>query len=250
MSNRFEIPVAWPVLGDEDVHVWCADLGVSKEVLDRLLDFLAEEEKARAARFRFDKHRNPYIAGRGILRALLGRYLGIAPQSVQFVYGHCGKPALPENQSALCFNVSHSGAYALYAFSRNREVGIDIELIRERKCLMDIARRFFAEGEVSALQALPEEQQLDAFHRCWTRKEAYLKAKGDGLSLALNQFTVSLLPDVPPCLLYTENDSDEPAHWRFSTLDVPETYAAVLVAETPCENVACWKWTEDQMPVL
>ena len=247
MVKGFTIPTVWPELDQEKVHVWRADLGVSGMILERLRGFLSEAEQARAARFRFDKHRNPYIAGRGILRALLGRYLGISPQSVQFIYGQCGKPALSDDLSALRFNISHSGSYALFAFTYAREVGIDLELIRERKCLMDIARRFFAPGEVTALQALPEEEQLDAFHRCWTRKEAYLKAKGDGLSLALDQFTVSIASNDPPCLLHAENDPEEPARWCFFNVNVPESYAGVLVVETPCQDIACWEWSEDQV---
>lgn len=247
MENTYNMSVGWPELGQNCVHVWRAQLEVSDGVLEQLKAYLSPEECARAARFRFDRHRKPFIAGRGILRALLARYLEIDPQTVRFIYGQCGKPALPEKWESLKFNVSHSGTFALFAFAHTLEVGVDIELIRERKCLMDIARRFFAADEVEALLALPEEQQLNGFHRCWTRKEAYVKAKGDGLSLALDQFSVSIAEEAFPRLLRATTDSDESAHWRFFHVPTPESYAAVVAVQTPCETLSCWEWNEQQL---
>lgn len=229
-----------PVLEPNGVHVWHAGLDVTRETLDRMAATLAEDETARAARFRYDLHRDRYIAGRGILRALLGRYLDCEPRQITFRYGRRGKPFV--DATPIRFNASHSASEAVYVFALGREVGVDIEGSRERKDLLKIAEHFFAQGEVAALSALPEEAQREAFYRCWTRKEAYLKAKGDGLSLGLDQFEVTLAPGDAARLTRAEGEPGEPARWDMVSLDLVDGYASALVVESPCGPVQVLEW--------
>jgi 4'-phosphopantetheinyl transferase len=158
-----------------------------------LEQMLSHDEIARAERFHFERDRRRFVVGRGLLRAILGRYMGIESERLRFRYGEYGKPYLAEEYGgkALQFNVAHSQDMALYAIARDREVGVDIEYIRPFPNLMQIAEQFFSARENIALQAVPEHLKDEAFFTCWTRKEAYIKARGDGLSLPLDRFDVS-----------------------------------------------------------
>jgi 4'-phosphopantetheinyl transferase len=209
-------PVA-PVLGSEEVHVWRLTLRQPQECLERLNRTLAPDERDRAERFYFDRHRERFVAARGLLRVILGLYLCRQPESVHFRYGTYGKPAL-----AVCdplhFNLSHSGDAALLGVTRVRELGVDLEQVRPRPYLEDIARRFFAPAEVAALAALASEDRELAFFNCWTRKEAFIKAGGEGLSRPLDQFTVSLRPGEPARLLEVAGDPDEASRWTLHSL--------------------------------
>lgn len=201
--------VEW-ALPDEEVHVWHGSLERPIETVERLRGLLAPDEQARAGRFRFERDRSRYIVGRALLRCLLARYVGVAPERLAFEYGEFGKPTL---RGGPWFNLSHSGSVALYAFSAAAEIGVDVELddgdfARER-----IAERFFSPAEVSALRSLPLEAQPRAFLSCWTRKEAFIKARGDGLSLALDSFDVTLAPGIPAALLRTAWCAEEARQW-------------------------------------
>ncbi len=190
--------------------------------LDLLYEILSPEERERAGRFRFPEHRHRYIVCRGTVREVLAPHLHLAPGAVQFDYNPYGKPSVPG--SNVRFNVSHSGVWAMLAVSLEREVGIDIEHIDARFAQDQIPERFFSPREVTHLRSLPESQQTAAFFRCWTRKEAYIKARGLGLALALDSFDVSLRPDDPPEL-------SRAGHWSIQNLDAPAGYAAAIVAE-------------------
>ena len=171
-------------------------------------DLLAPDEQRHADAFHFALHRDRYVAGRAMLRRLLAARLERDPVSLRFHYGKSGKPALDE---ALSFNFSNSddlGALVIAAF----ELGVDIERVRVIE--EDVAGRFFAADEVARLRSLPSEQQTAAFFNCWTRKEAYIKALGDGLSLSLDRFSVTLAPGDPPRLLRAGDDPAEPGRWR------------------------------------
>ena len=188
----------WESIGDE-IHVWHAALDRDEKILLRWESTLSPEEKTRADRFHFVNDRNRFVAARGQLRGLLGKYLNQPPAGLAFSYGKHGKPFLSgENASGgLSFNVSHSAGLAVYAIARERNLGIDVEQVRPEFAGEDIARRFFSAREVSDLQSLPEEARVEGFFHCWTRKEAYLKATGMGLQIALDSFAVNLLPDKP-----------------------------------------------------
>jgi 4'-phosphopantetheinyl transferase len=233
-------------LESDEVHVWRAALNLDTPRLTRLERTLSEDEHARAERFHFPQDRQRFVAARGLLRTLLGRYLGGEPGQVLFCYGPQGKPALAGESGGetLRFNVSHSGELVLYAVSRGRELGIDIERLRPDFATEQIARRFFSAGEVAALQTLPAGEQRQAFFACWTRKEAYLKARGDGLSLDLKQFEVSLAPGKPAALLSTKHDPQEVLRWSLRDLTPGPGYVAALAVEGHDWRLRCWQWPE------
>jgi phosphopantetheinyl transferase len=157
---------------------------------------LNPEETARADRFFMDVHRNRFIAGRALLRDLLAGYLGQPPEAIRFVYNEWGKPALAPGFAArdLRFNLSHSQDLAMYAFVLERDVGVDLEMIRAEVANERVAENFFSPSEVATLRALPLEHQAEGFFNCWTRKEAYVKVRGQGLSIELKSFDISLIP--------------------------------------------------------
>ena len=184
-----------PLLRREHVHVWLGELEVGAERLASYRSLLSGDESDRAACFRFDRHRNKYIAGRGMLRLLLGRYLQVDPTGIKFSYSDYGKPFIPNSE--LQFNLAHSADLALVAFTLERDIGVDLELERELSDALAIGDRFFAPGEREVLRSLAEQEQLPAFFRCWSRKEAFIKAVGEGLSYPLDAFEVTLAAGEP-----------------------------------------------------
>ena len=172
-----------------EVHVWFARLDRTPARLTRMRTILNPEEVARADRFFMDVHRNRFVAGRALLRDLLAGYLGQPPETIRFAYNEWGKPALAAGFAArdLRFNLSHSQDLAMYAFVLERDVGVDLEMIRAEVANERIAENFFSPTEVETLRALPLEQQAEGFFNCWTRKEAYVKARGQGLSIELEE---------------------------------------------------------------
>jgi 4'-phosphopantetheinyl transferase len=238
-------PAAAPVLASSEIHVWRASLSTDEPTLRRLEATLADQEKARAARFIFERDRDRYIAARGILRDLLGKYLRCAPQSIEFVYGPHGKPALAPAASrpAICFNLSHSHGLAVAAIGHEREVGIDVELIRPEFAGEEIARRYFSAKEIDELSGLPAELRTEGFFLCWTRKEAYIKARGNGLQIPLDSFDVSLSPGRPATLCSV----DEP-RWGIESfipsLASEPNYAAAVVAEGKDWTARYFAWKQ------
>ena len=202
---------------------------------------LEKDELDRADRFHFEKDRRAFVVSRGFLRHVLGRYLATKPEALRFSYGPYGKPALngEHKDSSLKFNMSHSRGVGLVAVGEAKELGVDVEYIRADFATEDIARRFFSPREVSAFSALPSDLRVGAFFRCWTRKEAYIKAIGRGLSQPLDGFDVTLEPEVPPALLRT--DDDDASRWSLSDIDVGSDYAAALVCEGQISNIRCWQ---------
>jgi 4'-phosphopantetheinyl transferase len=223
----------WQAMQVNEVHVWCTALNPGGAVVQDLSGLLAPDERTRAERFRFQRDREHFIAARGQLRRILGGYLGRSPEELRFRYSPYGKPALTEewDPEEIQFNMSHSHAIVLYAIARGRRVGIDVEWIRPDFATEQIAERFFSAHEVAALRALPAADRPEAFFHCWTRKEAYIKARGEGLSLPLDQFDVSLAPGEPAALLRSRADPDEVARWRMCALTPPPGYAGALVVE-------------------
>jgi 4'-phosphopantetheinyl transferase len=171
--------------------------------------------------------------GRGLLRIILGHYVEAPPEGLRFCYNPYGKPALDPTQDrgSLRFNLSHSGGRALYAVARGREVGVDVETIRTEFAGLAIAERFFAPAEVAVLRDLAPEHRTRAFFSCWTRKEAFIKARGKGLSIPLDTFEVSLAPGAPAALLATHDDRDEAARWTLFDLDPGPGFAGALAVE-------------------
>ncbi len=228
-------------LDESAVHVWAASLEVQVAGLRALGRHLSDDETKRALRLRTHRERALFIAARGILRELVGRYLGIEPRAVRFLYGPRGKPRIGE--SSLAINVSHAGGRAVFAFARGREIGVDIERVRRAFPCERIAEDFFSSAEVASLRALAPHERSAAFFRCWTRKEAYLKARGDGLAVDLRSFDVSL--DEPASLLREEY---EPGRFALYDLDPPPAHAAALAVEGSRPRVCQWLWPRAGTP--
>ena len=234
------------ILDNNAVHVWRVSLDQSPSQIALFRKDLNDDERSRADRFYFSRDRERFIVARGILRAILGRYSNRAPESLSFTYSAHGKPALvPESDAdRIRFNLSHSNGKALYAINRGREIGVDIEFIRGDLEAEQIAERFFSHSEIETLRALPPSLRKYAFFLCWTRKEAYIKARGEGLSLALDQFDVSLAPGEPAALLSTRSGSDEALRWSLRNLTPASGYAAALATEGCDWTLSCWQWPQ------
>jgi 4'-phosphopantetheinyl transferase len=211
--------------------------------MPRLKELLDADERERAARFVFQRHRDHFAVGRARLRLVLGRYLGADPAALRFSYGFAGKPEL--TPPCFPFNVSHSDGLALIAIGGPGRLGIDIERVRPRKDPGSF-RYFFAPAEQAALQALPPEMQERAFYTCWTRKEAYIKGRGDGLGFGLDRFEVSVSPVVPAKLLRVLDDPEEPSRWEMRSLDPAPDYAATLAVEGHGWRLICFGWESSE----
>ena len=219
-------------LGLHAVHVWQASQDLFTAEMANLSAILSPDERHRKARFRFEKDQSQFTIARGLLRTLLGSYLGCPPNTISFSFSDKGKPSLARPAgSDIHFNVAHSGGLILLAFSRTRRIGIDVEKIRHDFAVDEIAERFFSEAERTCLRQWPATERHEAFFRCWTRKEAYIKATGDGLSLPLSQFDVSLTANDPARLLATRPIATEADHWSMHNIEVVAGYAAALVVE-------------------
>ncbi len=205
---------------------------------------LSPDEHTRADRFYFQKDRERFTIARGLLRIILGRYLNMEPCCLQFRYNPYGKPALANESggNGLRFNLSHSDGLALYAITRGREIGVDIERIRPDLAEGQMAERFFSSREVKALRALPPSSQPVGFFNCWTRKEAYIKASGKGLTLPLDQFDVSLVPGEPAALLCVSGDPEESSRWCLQDSSPGPGYVAALAVEGHNWRLKCWQW--------
>jgi 4'-phosphopantetheinyl transferase len=243
-DSRWSSPPARLCLDSGAVHVWRASLDQSPSQIERFRETLDDDERSRADRFYFSRDCEGFILARGVLRAILGRYLDRAPESLSFGYSTHGKPALaPEpGADAIRFNLSHSQGMALYAVTRGGEIGVDLEFIRCDLEAEQIAERFFSHSEIVALRALPPGIRKYAFFLCWTRKEAYIKARGEGLSMPLDQFDVSLIPGEPAALLSTKPDAGEALRWSLRDLNLGRCYAAALAAQGRDWTLSRWQW--------
>jgi 4'-phosphopantetheinyl transferase len=241
-SFRIEAPL---VLPENEVQLWRVDLEALGPDESRWERVLSSDESVRASRFHFARDRRRFVVSRALLRTILAVYLVTDPSSLSFSYSKNEKPSLgPEHAgSEVTFNVAHSGGVALLAFARRREIGVDVEQVRLDSDLEAIARRFFSVREQDLLGALSAEERVDAFFRCWTRKEAYIKATGDGLSLPLSQFDVSLAAGEKNALLATRPDAAEAGRWLLREVSGGSGYCAAL-----CVRGQDWKlkdWSGD-----
>lgn len=227
------------LLSTDEVHIWRIGLDQSANEETKFWNTLDFDERRRATRFHFAKNRRDFVVARGFLRLVVSWYLETNAEQLRFSYGDYGKPVLggKHRGSRLRFNMSHSHRIALCALTHGREIGVDVQYVRADFSSKEIARRFFSPFEVESLCALPWDQRVTAFFRCWTRKEAYIKATGRGLSQPLDGFDVTLAPGEPPALLRTEEDSQEAARWFFHDLQVGSDYSAALAVEGPTSTV-------------
>jgi 4'-phosphopantetheinyl transferase len=239
-------PPAEIVLSDDAVHIWSAPLELTPPSMSSLREALTTDELCRAESFRFERDRMHFIAGRGLLRVILGRYLNRKPAHLCFEYGPYGKPFLSASpgRDPISFNVCHSQGLALFAVTLGRQIGIDVEYLRTDFSWQDVAERFFSPQENADLRALPEREQREAFFSCWTRKEAYIKARGEGLSHALDEFDVSVDPKEPARLLTTRGDPREASRWSLRALTLASGYVGTVAVEGLDWRLACWQWRE------
>jgi 4'-phosphopantetheinyl transferase len=236
-------------LASGEVHSWCAGLDVPPETSARLYSTLALDERDRSARFRSERDRQRFIVARGVLRDLLGHYVQTAPGEISFVYNAFGKPDLsPDFGSPLKFNLSHSAGLVLIAIAAGSHVGVDVEYIENRPDYAEIARSFFSPAEVNQLMTLPSDLHAETFFRCWTKKEAYLKACGEGLATPLDCFSVSLTADrghAPVDLCVASNAIVPAKRWSLYTLQPAPGYIGALAIEGSGWRLSQWHW---QMP--
>jgi 4'-phosphopantetheinyl transferase len=256
---RLEAPVT---LAEDEVHVWRIDLPAVAPEEQRWKQMLSEDERERASRFHFLRDREYFTATRALLRTILAGYTDCDPKGLRFCYTDKGKPFLDtsfleksflekslsvssstdksvsdksasssDSGTQIEFNVSHSGRTALLAFAHRRALGVDVEHIRADFDCEAVARRFFSDHEVRQLDALPQREKHTAFFRCWTRKEAYIKAIGTGLSLPLCDFDVSLTPRDKKALLSTRPDGTEAQRWSLQDIPAGDDYVAALCVE-------------------
>jgi len=242
-KNRWR-PAPSPMqLNGDEVHVWKAPLDDSSGMQRVLEGTLSSDERERADRFHFNCHRDRFVRARGVLRWLLADYLGVEPTALAFTYSSYGKPRLGGvHASRIAFNVSHSEDLALFAFSRRGEIGVDVEAIRSLSDRDSLAHQLFCAGEVESLGRLRGELKDDAFFTCWTRKEAYVKALGEGLSRPLDTFEVTFVESDPPGLRVI-GDAAETARWSMYGLTPGAGYAGALVTEGS-RRVSCWQWCD------
>jgi 4'-phosphopantetheinyl transferase len=241
VCEQWHIPITLPELMENEVHVWLTPLNVPT-MLSRYQQVLTEEELVKARRFYFEHDRLHWAIARAVLRLLLSHYTGVVPLRIELDKNAYGKPFIAQNASALRFNLSHSGDFALYAFAWQREVGIDIEYMRDNIAYDELATHVFSVSEQETLRALSPALKHRAFYNAWARKEAYIKARGLGLSLSLDLFDVSLMPNEPAALLASREDEREVSRWSMYALPTPVDYAGALVVEGRDWQLRCWQW--------
>jgi 4'-phosphopantetheinyl transferase len=233
--------MSFSLLGNE-VHVWSVPLAATARRLAELGRLLAEDERLRAGRYVHVRSREQFIVARATLRVLLGRYLGRPPAAVRLETEPAGKPYVPGGE--LHFNISHTHGLALVALSRRGELGIDVEHLRPCPTYLDMAGRFFAPREARALYTLPPGRSEEAFFHVWTRKEAFLKATGLGLSHGLERFEVSVPPDDPARILHIDGDPRAAAGWSLIALDPSPGYVGALASQGPPPRLCVRAWQE------
>ncbi len=246
LNHTWAAPPKDMILEDNEIHVWRAQLDLRLSQMGRLSSILTDDELDKANRFSFEIDRKRFIAARGILRSILSRYTTICPSHLRFYYNRYGKPFLVPDSSPylLNFNLSHSGSAALYAITRKMEIGVDIERVCSNFEYEEIVKHFFSDRDASFLDRLPNEKKLQAFYKCWTRKEAYIKAYGTGLSLALVSFDVSFAPWESSMLLTSKAEPQECSQWTLLDLKPALGYMGALAVKGIGYRFRYWEWNQ------
>ena len=228
------------------IHVWCISINLSQQTCDHLISRLSADERQRADEFARDEPRNRFIVSRCRSREILANYLDCRPEEIRFRYGDHGKPELnaPWSDSGLQFNLTKSKDIALIAVTHQRIIGVDVERVRTVPDHVQIAQRYFSRGEQEQLQNMPPDQQLPGFFRCWTLKEAVLKALGTGLTTPLDSIEVSFDPDESVKLLAAPGSPDEQDPWSLALLAPAAGYIAALACRGDTQDNYCWIWPE------
>ena len=234
-----------PILSRDDVHVWRVPLDVSRDIVAELAALLSEEENARLQRMLCEEAGRRFVVSHGALRKILGLYLDEKPEQIRLVTDAQGKPHLasPADAPTICFNLSHSSEFALCAVTQGRDVGVDIEQIHPISAWREIAARYFSRQEREALHAVSPDETLEAFFQGWTRKEAYSKALGQGVSRRWTQFSVPLTPgavvELPGAGTKVSNDD----RFTLCPLDPWAGYVAAVAAQGVGWHLHCWHWS-------
>ena len=254
------MPPGSPQLAGNEIHVWATSLAVEPAFLEKSANTLAPDEKDRAQRFKFDLHRNRYIAGRGALRAILAQYLPLHPAQLRFDYLANGKPVLTEEfaSAGIHFNLAHTGDLALAAITRIGPLGVDVECVRPVKDVDDLVARFFSPRENELFQKVPAVEKPAAFFNLWTRKEALLKATGEGITRSLRLVEVSFLPGEPARLLAISGDAKVAEQWEMREFAPAQGFVGAVAIQWGTSNtqhptsniqsgkselvVKCWQW--------
>jgi 4'-phosphopantetheinyl transferase len=227
--------------------VWRIGLKGTREFVAAMRSLLSADESARADRFYFPEHRDRFTVGRGVMRSILAAYIGMPADEIQFAYNQFGKPSLiTPGSSDLRFNVSHSGDLALLAVTRACELGVDVEALRDVFDADRIAARFFDAPENETYQTLPADCRTEGFFVRWTLKEAYIKARGKGLSIPLHSFTICSIPDRQGRHTIRSEDPADDAHWFAMRLPSLPGFIAALVVQRHDSNLACLEWRPDE----
>lgn len=231
------------ILGDRDIHVFAMPLDIGPDALEVCAEFLSPSERERAARFKFDPHRNRFIAGRGWMRWILGRYLGVAPGRIEFEYSSRGKPSLRRDVTTdnLHFNLSHSADLAALAVTRLGEIGVDVECIRSVNRVDDLVARFFSARETELFLRLAETEKPAAFFNLWTRKEAWLKATGEGITGPLSEVEVSFLAGDPARLMALHGDAEKAREWILLEFAPREDFVGAVAVRANGIRIQFWK---------
>jgi 4'-phosphopantetheinyl transferase len=228
-------------LGPDEIHLWLVSLDRPPAPLPTLQSTLSSDERERASRYHFDRDRRRYATSRGVLRAILASYLELDPDALTFQYSPHGKPSLAAD-AELRFNLSRSGEQLLVGVNLNREIGVDVECLRPMSDLDAIARRFFAPTEAAKLAALPDAVRTRAFFECWTRKEAFIKAVGEGLSMPLDSFEVAFGPDTLAALLSVGGSEPSAREWSLWGVEPAANVLAAVALQGPGPTLRtlCW----------
>ena len=244
-SSKLKLPI-------NDVHVWRVRLNQTDGRVQQLQQNLSDDERLRVERFHFDRDRRRFMVSQGMLRLIIGDYIDMEPSRLQFYSGHRGKPYLKHSLGnvPLQFNLAHSKEIVLYAFTCSREIGIDVEYVRDMLDAEKIALTTFSSLENKVLQSLPEYQRQEAFFNCWTRKEAYIKAIGNGLYHALDRFDVSLAPGEPARLVSVEGSAEQASCWFMKSLTPEDGYVAALAIKGSDFCLSYWKYPGKKLVVF
>ncbi len=243
------LPRAQPChLGDAEAHLWLVDLDLIPERMTDFASILSEDERDRARRFLKQVDAERYASARASLRCILGSYLQLNPRQLRFAYSNFGKPHLADEGHAapLHFSVAHSAALALFGVGRSHNIGVDLERMRDDVEVIDLAARFFSPREAEILRSLTGARRLEAFFCGWTRKEAYLKARGHGLSYGLDRVEVALEPGEPVVIIGAQDDPDVSKRWTLQHLSPAPGYIGAAAIEAPNMTFQMFRWTPTQ----
>lgn len=244
VEDHWNVPSAPVDVHANACHAWRVDL--SKEnALDYCASLLSTDESERAGRFRFERDRNRYVLARGALRDVLAGYLHLPAGAIRFTYNTFGKPTITDGEGC-AFNLSHSGDLALIAVTDHASVGIDVEQRSRQVDIEGLTRRFFCPSEAGVILGLAGEEQRQAFFNGWTRKEAFLKARGIGVTLGLQTFEVTVRPGDTARLLSVHGDEDEARSWTLQALEPGPGYAAAVAVEGTIKATRLWTWAKPQ----